>query len=273
MEKIESFIIDDSVLSAPFYVELAGITYPNPYYHISRSCSSCFVVEYIIKGSGTVCVEDETFTPSEGDVYLLPYGSRHHYYASKSDPYEKIWMNVNGPLCGELIELYHLTGKYYFPQVPLLPLFKRMLSVCEDKTLLPKEVHRKCALIFHEIISALSAPLTADIKEGSYAGLAKLFCDQNVYEKISAEDVAGKIGLSVSQLNRLFRREYSTTVYSYILESKIKTAKSLLTSTSMQINKISLLLRFTDEHYFTKVFKAKTGVTPSEWRTLQKSEF
>lgn len=272
MEKIESFIIDEATLSLPFYIELAGITYPSTNYAISRSSSGCFVIEYIIKGTGTVNVNGETFSPEKGDVYLLPYGSRHNYFASKTDPYEKIWMNVNGPLCSSLIELYSLSGKYHFKDVPVYHLFRQMLSVCEDKSILPKDVHKRCALIFHEIISSISASISKDTGENSYASRAKLFCDQNVYEKLTAEDVSKKIGLSISQLNRLFKRDYSTTVYSYILDSKIKTAKTLLSSTSMQISRISLMLKFTDEHYFTKIFKNKTGKTPSEWRMMQKNQ-
>lgn len=266
MEKIQSFITDDNVRKLPFYVELAGITYPDANYSIYRESSEIYVLEYVIDGCGTVETDGQTFFLSKGDVYLLPYGSRHHYYASKEQPFTKIWMNVNGELCRQLIQLYGLTKAYYFENINIYHLFEKFLRICETREYDTVELYNKCGLIFLEIIQELSNHYEKKPAVNKYAANAKNFCDRNIYNKISLEDIAKYAGLSVSQLNRLFRQEFGTTVYSYILNNRINIAKSLLTGTSMSVAEIAFSLNFADEHYFSNIFKKKTGLTPSQCR-------
>lgn len=266
MEKIQGFINDASTRKLPFYVELAGITYPDINYRISRESSEIYVLEYIMDGCGTLEIGGQTFFPNKGDVYLLPFGSRHHYYASKEQPFTKIWMNVNGELCRQLISLYGLTGTYFFENINIYPLFEQFLKLCENKEYDTIELYNKCGLIFMEIIQELSKHHEKKTAVNKYAACAKNYCDRNIYNKICLEDIAKNIGISISQLNRLFRQEFGTTVYSYILNNKISIAKSLLSGTSMSVAEIAFFINFTDEHYFSNIFKKKTGLTPTQWR-------
>lgn len=263
MERIESFVLDKSVVALPFYVELAGITYPTPNYDIQRECSDVYVLEYILAGTGTVEVDGKSFHPTKGDVYLLPKGSRHHYYAAKDDPFHKIWMNVNGDLCHQLIQLYRLSGKYHFKDIDLSEPFARFLKICENRD---ADLCDQCSLVFLEILQKLSHHIEKKTAVNEYAAQAKEFCDRNIYQKITVDDVAKQVGLSVSQLNRLFKQEYSCAVYAYILRNKISTAQALLSGTSLAVSEIAYLLKFADEHYFTNIFKHKTGLTPTQWR-------
>lgn len=128
------------------------------------------------------------------------------------------------------------------------------------------ELYNRCGLIFFEIIQELSKHSKKKAAINKYAAAAKDFCDRNIYHKISLEDIEKEVGISVSQLNRLFRQEFKTTVYSYLLNSKIGIAKSLLSGTSMSVCEIAFLLNFTDEHYFSNIFKKKTGLSPTQWR-------
>ncbi len=265
MEKIKTFITDKAAEKLPFRVRMAGITYPTQGYEISRASSEYYVIEYVTGGAGVVSVNGETFDVEGGDVYILPRGSRQHYYASRSDPFSKIWMNCEGSLCSRLTEAYRISDKYHFKSVSeLLPLFERMIEVTE--TLSPGEVHLQCGVIFHEIIASLSATLTSSKDENEYAAAAKNYCDRNVYEKLTVANVAREVGLSASHLGRLFTEEYGVTLYAYILGLKLETAKALLRGTSMQVGEVAHALCFTDEHYFSNVFKKKVGVTPGAWR-------
>ncbi len=265
MEKIRTFIADKDSERLPFRIHMAGITYPTQGYEISRNSSEYYVLEYVTEGSGVVSVNGETFSVTAGDVYLLPRGSRHHYYASKSDPFSKMWINCDGPLCDRLVEAYRVADRYHFRSLEAQRhLFEKLLRVAEEFS--APEAHLKCGVIFHEIIASLSATLAPVSDENEYAAAAKRFCDRSIYKKLTAADVAREVGLSASHLGRLFASEYGITLYAYILGLKLDTAKTLLRGTTMQVAEVAHALRFTDEHYFSNVFKKKTGVTPGEWR-------
>ncbi len=270
MEIIESFIIDREIQKYPFYVELAGITLPDIKYEIKRENSDVYVLEYVMEGSGHVEVDSKVFSPSKGDVYLLPKGSRHHYYSSKETPFKKIWMNINGPLCDSLIQCYGLSGKYLFEKIDLFDLFEHFLNICRQRDMNTKNLFEKCSIVFLKIIQKLSRYGEEIIPYDKQAVKAKNYCDINIYQKLTVEEVAQYINISVSQLNRIFKKEFGTTVYAYILDNKISTAKSLLSGTAMTISEIAFLLNFADEHYFSNIFKIKAHMTPTEFRSRQK---
>lgn len=268
MEEIESFVPDNSSKSIPFYIELAGITYPDPNYEIYRECSEFYVLEYVISGIGYVNVNNETFSVSAGDVYLLPAGCKCHYYSDADAPYKKIWMNVNGELCRQLLNVYRLYNRFHFENTNLYPQFQEFISICKDKSVQNSVIFSKCSCIFFEIIQTLYTTCRTEDYISAYVLSAKQFCDMNIYEKISVTDVAASVNLSVSQLNRLFKKEMNTTVYSYLLNCRIELAKSMLKGTAMSIGLISDKLNFADEHYFSNVFKKKTSLSPSEYRKI-----
>ncbi|MEM5593918.1 helix-turn-helix transcriptional regulator [Niallia circulans] len=52
----------------------------------------------------------------------------------------------------------------------------------------------------------------------------------------------------------------------YIQQMKIEEAKKLMTFAEHSLSDIHALLNFTDQSYFTKVFKKYTGITPKQFR-------
>lgn len=133
MEHIVSFLNDKGKRYHQFYIEITGITYPDPHYYVERPNSPIYCMEYIIEGEGTVYVDDQVIYPAKGDIYILPQGRNHRYHSSRTNPWKKIWMNVYGPLCDSLMNLYHLQGVYLIKDLDLLELFEEFLRVSEQK--------------------------------------------------------------------------------------------------------------------------------------------
>jgi AraC-like DNA-binding protein len=267
MEHIVSFLDDGNRTYKEFNIQMTGITYPDPHYYVERKKSGIYCMEYIISGEGTVHVDDEVIYPSKGDVYILPIGHHHRYNSSYHNPWEKIWMNVNGPLCDALFQVYHLEGILWMKDLDLYDLFKKFLSICEQKDLSLHQVLQQSALVFHEILSAISLHLNAspNVKNAA-AYLLKEYIDQHIYDKFSIDELSKIACLSSSQLTRVFKKEFSQTPYEYILTQKIRTAKLLLTNTNLSVKQIAYKLNFADEHYFSNSFKARTKVSPIEFK-------
>ena len=58
-----------------------------------------YVVEYIVKGEGTVRCYGKEYRINSGYVYILPKDMEHLYYSDKTNPWIKKWFNVTGKLC------------------------------------------------------------------------------------------------------------------------------------------------------------------------------
>lgn len=251
----------------PFHIEMTGITYPDANYHITRSYSCIHCFEYVIDGEGVVQVDNRINHPVKGDLYILPKGSSHNYYASPEHPFQKIWMNVSGPLCDELIRIYNLTGVLLVKQIDIYPVFQEFLATCENKELSLDEIYSRCSLIFHKMVMQISMHLSANRMDNfsETATDIKSFIDRHIYEHLNMEILSQHICLSPSQITRVFKKAFQVTPYDYILSRKIDTAKLLLKNTSLSVKEIAYKLNFADEHYFSNVFLKKTGVRPGKY--------
>lgn len=82
------------------------------------------------------------------------------------------------------------------------------------------------------------------------------------------EGYAEKLGISVENLNTICRDNTGVSVKQYILDLKVTEAKRLLIYTSNNINEIAFSLGFEDSSYFSRIFRKRTSLSPSDF--LQK---
>ena len=104
----------------------------------------------------------------------------------------------------------------------------------------------------------------------SVAEQAKKFIDENIGHKFLIEDICNKINCSKSTLLTSFKRQYGMTVNSYVTEMRLNMALRLLGEDDMTINDVASETGFSDQSYFSKVFSAKYGIPPSEYRSGSK---
>lgn len=106
-------------------------------------------------------------------------------------------------------------------------------------------------------------------KASSYSPIVKsavIAIDTDLSAELSLSALARQLNVSNVYLSTVFKKETGKTVTEYINDKRISYAKHLLRTTSLQIQTISLHCGIMDVHYFSKLFKQKTGKTPSRFR-------
>ncbi len=88
----------------------------------------------------------------------------------------------------------------------------------------------------------------------------------NVYSRLSIDDIAKTISYSKAYIFRQFKMATGKSVMEYYLDIKIKVAKELIINNELSVKEISEKLSFDTPNYFTKTFKKLVGVTPTEYR-------
>ncbi len=87
------------------------------------------------------------------------------------------------------------------------------------------------------------------------------------YPDLSTSYIAATFNLSNNYANDIFRRQYHSTITEYINEYRIKKACEMLDSSStVNLEEISIACGYNSQAYFNRVFKRFMGVTPSEYR-------
>lgn len=85
-------------------------------------------------------------------------------------------------------------------------------------------------------------------------------------EDITLEMLAARSGYTPSYVSRLFRDITDFSPHQYLYELRMSAATSYLYTTNMTVQKIAEAVGFPSIHYFSRMFKKKFGVSPSEWR-------
>lgn len=88
-EDIVHFYIPQTKI--PFYLEMAGVSYCDGTYKMTRQDSRETVLEYIVEGTGHINVDGENYTASAGDVYILRKKTNHVYWSDAKKSWVKIF--------------------------------------------------------------------------------------------------------------------------------------------------------------------------------------
>ncbi|MBQ8954872.1 MAG: helix-turn-helix domain-containing protein [Clostridia bacterium] len=94
------------------------------------------------------------------------------------------------------------------------------------------------------------------------------YIERHLQQPLTVVGLAGELGLSAAYLSTLFKRETGMAVSEYIRRKRVDTAQTLLRYTDFSCLEIAEYLCFSSDSHFTRVFRAYTGQTPSEYRKL-----
>lgn len=95
---------------------------------------------------------------------------------------------------------------------------------------------------------------------------AILYLQQNFMYPISIHDLAAKYHVTHSHFCRLFKSSVGTTPLTYLQDYRLSTAAPMIIQTNDPINSIAYACGFDDLNYFSRCFKKKHGLSPSEYR-------
>jgi AraC-like DNA-binding protein len=116
------------------------------------------------------------------------------------------------------------------------------------------------------------------LKEGSrsaatpdeaFLAEARNFVTRNI-RSASVGSLAGHFGYGEKYFNDYFKRRASTTPNRFITEQRMRYASSLLVNTRKKISVVAEETGFSEDNYFSKVFKRHCGVSPAAYRERDK---
>lgn len=91
------------------------------------------------------------------------------------------------------------------------------------------------------------------------------YISEHYTEKLTLHDLCFIFGTNKTSLCRNFKETYGDTVLNHINNLRIRDAKAHLREQNLSITQISESLGFTSIHYFCRLFKKETGLTPKEY--------
>ena len=92
------------------------------------------------------------------------------------------------------------------------------------------------------------------------------YIDENYTKNISLDDVSKVVNISPYYFSKLFKEEAGVNFIDYLTKKRIDYAKELLEDNTYSIKEVCAMCGYSDPNYFSRIFKKKENVTPSEYR-------
>lgn len=208
----------------------------------------------------------EQFAVKKGSILYIPKGST----------YESRFLNCQGCAC-VLIEfnlltadgtLFNLSDRITVLTETTDPLLIRLFDIASELFSSTVVAIPKLKSVIYDILTELSvASRQQMIYSKKYSSIAKgidlLYSGKDLH--LTIEEIARACNVSPATFRRLFKAYSGVSPAQYRTFAQIAYAQKLLCTGTMTVAEIATAAGFSDSAYFCRVFKQKTGRTPSEY--------
>lgn len=210
-----------------------------------------FGLSFCIEGQITYTCKGKKTVSDKAHAVLLPQGQTYTIYGDKTGSFPVINFTCTDKLCDDIISIPVENTEAYIKDFEKL----RSLSLFEGN-------RAEMMSVFYHIIQRLSA-------QNSFCNAivpAIKYIESNYQNfNLTNAELALKCNVSEVYFRRMFAKHYNTTPRRFLIDTRINKAKQLLSEGKLKINAVATQCGFSNQYHFCRVFKEKTGLTPTEY--------
>lgn len=230
---------------------------------------SMLELTYVDKGAVHSVADGQDLLLRQGDMTIYGPNQWHMQYA---DPdCAPSYITITFDLSGD--SLLHLLNRKFRPPQKAVLLLRELLKErevgdCYTGDMLICLLGQLLLTVLRGAERSEQEPLrtTASINsENDMVEKALRFIAVNVRGKLSVPAVAHAVGLSPSYLTTLFHKSLQISPGEYIRRAKLEEARAMIREGNMNFTEISRVLHYSTIHHFSRQFKDKFGITPTEY--------
>jgi AraC family transcriptional regulator, arabinose operon regulatory protein len=224
------------------------------------------IIAACVEGCGEVTSCSGTTTVSPGMTFVtLPQTG--HKFSALNDSWNLIWCTLSGSDVEEILRSltsnqghFSISTEQYFDIEFDISKIVDVYSG-EDRILRLFEA----AGLGWQLVSKMTCAVNRPGK-GHFVSRSLAFINENWNRALSVTDLAERVGVSRSKLAAEFKATTGRSVLSFQVDVRIDRAKKLLETGARSIADVAYLVGYSDPLYFSKLFRKRTGLTPSNYR-------
>ena len=228
-----------------------------------------------MQGTGIFEVNGKTYTLNQGQAFLICPNKVSFYKSDSENPWIYSWVAFDGIKAKEYLGNAGLSSHN--------PIYTALNPKAVEDALLEMVNQTKkensCELRLMGYMYMFLSTLIANCSLKSepivrtkdlYLQKVIEYINLNSWRKITISELAKYLNLDRSYLYSIFKQKLKMSPQEFILKFKIENACEMLSNTDMHISKISQSIGYEDQLSFSRIFKIKTGLSPTQWRNNKK---
>ena len=224
---------------------------------------------YVDQGSLHSVADGQDLLLKQGEIVIYGPNQWHMHYADigVAPRYVTVSFGLTG---GDLTPL--LNRKFTAPQ-RVVQLLQEMLREQErmDEYSVDLILSHLTVLLL-TLLRQAEAPRDTRIQtanavhsENAIIRQAQIFISAHIREKLSVPMVARQVDVSPSYLTALFHKNLQISPGEYIRRIKLQESKQMIRENNLNFTEIAAALQYSTVHHFSRQFKEKFGITPTEY--------
>ena len=114
----------------------------------------------------------------------------------------------------------------------------------------------------------VSVSLASQASEMASIGELQIWIAEHLERRLSVEELAGRMAMSVRNFERVFTREVGTTPSQYVLQTRVEAARRLLERSDGGLKRVAASAGFGSVDVMRRAFVRLLGITPRRYREL-----
>lgn len=123
----------------------------------------------------------------------------------------------------------------------------------------------------YEVLASSSFAKASRNQESRRVSRIKQYINDHYSENIRLVDLASMVGMSASAFSRFFKARTGKSLSDYLMDIRLGHAARMLVDSTDNIAEICYASGFNNLSNFNRIFKAKRGTTPRDFRALYKA--
>ncbi len=268
--KAKYFYFDDLRLSdSDLTIACGGHEHCASDFSIDRKMFPFYVIIFTVGGKGIFKIKQTNYPLSYGSLLAFSPETPYQLTADPKSPMEQFFLLFKGSLANQLLEKSKIEPKGITkvsnPEATLSN-FKQILQVGLNRT---KYAHQICCNYLRAILLEQADDRHDKFTEStSYENFlrCKNHIENNFIRISSSNQIADECNLNIRYIARLFRMYNEIRPYEYLMNLKMNKAANLLITTNFNVNQIAKMTGFEDAYNFSRIFKKRFEVSPTEYR-------
>ncbi len=258
-----------------FHLCFCGYAECEPLHSYGPAIRPNYIIHYILDGKGTYQVDERKFHLSKGQGFLIEPEVLTFYQADQEDPWTYIWIGFGGSGAGRFIKDIGLNSRQLTFQCEyskelkeiVLSMLKHIQSTTSNFYFLQGRLYDFFSVLTKD---AILENYTDTSKENLYVQEAINFIRNQYSNAITVADIAMHLSINRSYLYTIFKNTLNLSPKEFLTKFRISRAKEQLTLTDFSVEYIAVSCGYQSSLVFTKSFKKEIGMTPSEYRKLDR---
>ncbi len=245
------------------WVKCAPEEYYGPYIRTT------FSITFIQHGCGYFYADGQKMMVRAGEAHVIYPGMRTYSIADAKTPWEYTYVMLDGPDAQSVLEAVGLTKQHFVVPYPDTPEFRTWLNaMCVAGSTGTGQGYDVTGY-FLLCISKLTQKHTQQGEKAPAAehlGKAIAYMQANYSRNIKLSDVAAQVGLERTYLHRIFMQQIGMSPHQWLIHYRLDQSAELLKSNDYTITDIAYFTGFYDVSHFTRAFRTRYGLSPTEYR-------